>query len=88
MGHTVRARAHMHGAGAGARPGGLLTRRLVPLPQPAPHPLQCHFPHQECDGEITLVPVSVITHVLLKILTQKLLIKVSHFLCIQCCSLT
>lgn len=72
----------------GSGPGWLLSARLLwLLSQLVPHLFQGHFPHEERDGKITLVPVSVVTHVLLEILTQKLLIKVSHFLCVQRCSL-
>lgn len=34
-----------------------------------PNSLQGHFSHEEGNGKITLVPVSVIIHVLLKIFT-------------------
>lgn len=43
----------------GSGPGWLLSARLLwLLPQLVPHLLQGHFPHEERDGKITLVPVS------------------------------
>lgn len=65
----------------------LAVRLLWLLPQLAPQPLQGHLPHEEGNGKVTPVPVSVIAHVLLEILTQKVLIEVGHLLCIQRCSL-
>lgn len=50
--------------------GRVLIAGLLLFPsQLAPHSLQGHFSHEEGDGKITLVPVSVIMHVLLKIFT-------------------
>lgn len=47
----------------------LLLAGLLLQCKPVPNPLQGHSAHEEGDGEVALVPVSVIMHVLLKIFT-------------------
>lgn len=47
--------------------GLLVVALLLFLFKLVPNPFQGHFSHEEGDGKIALVPVSVIIHVLLKI---------------------
>ena len=50
--------------------GGLLIAGLLSFQSKlVPNRLQGHFSHEEGDGKITLVPVPVVIHVLLKIFT-------------------
>lgn len=89
-GHGPGTRAHSVPRASGVWAGSAAppaARPLCRLPQLAPQPLQGHLPHEEGDGKVAPVPVSVIAHVLLEILTQKVLIEIGHLLCIQCCSL-
>lgn len=69
-GNTLLEPAASREAGCGVGwPGGLLAAGLLLRSQLVPNPLQGHSAHEEGDGKVTLVPIPVIIHVLLKIFT-------------------